>query len=301
MGSTLPRVFLLLGLLLAATTPALPEVTLTPRGATLRIAVAGDTGDGSRQVARGIAAVHRELPLDAIILTGDNFYPCGVRSETDERWSLVAPLTAIGPPVFPVLGNHDYCGEADPKAQIRATGHVRNWNLPGKQYVLHSPQADLLFLDTTPFAKGYGKMPIVIGDAFADARTPWRVVVGHHPVLSSGYHGYFPRKEVARMRSLMPALEAAHADLYIAGHDHHLELVRSPRMAHLISGAGSEPIPPIRLRARTVFPTEIRIERIGFALLEISSDEMRVRMYYGDGRPRSAWISARVRREAPAK
>ena len=301
MGATLPRVFLLLGLLLAATASSLPDIPLTLRGDVLRIAVAGDTGDGAETVARGIAAVHRALPLDAIILTGDNFYPCGVRSESDDRWSLITPLTTIGPPVFPVLGNHDYCGEADPKAQVRATGHVRNWHLPARQYMVHASLADFLFLDTTPFAKGYGNVSKVIRDAFAKPGAPWRIVVAHHPVLSSGYHGYFPRREVARLRALVPALEDVHADLYIAGHDHHLELIRGRSMLHLISGAGSSPIPPIRLRARTVFPAEIRLERIGFAVVEISRDAIRVRMYDGDGRPRSAWISGRVRRQAPAK
>ena len=45
-----------------------------------------------------------ESPLDAIILAGDNFYPCGVTSDSDPRWSLVRAITSIGVPVFPVLG-----------------------------------------------------------------------------------------------------------------------------------------------------------------------------------------------------
>src|SRR4051812_24855775 len=108
-----------LALLLLATLASaqLPEITLAPRTATLRLAVAGDTGEGSEVLAKAIARVHAQSPVDAILLTGDNFYPCGIESASDPRWNLIRPLTRIGVPIFPVLGNHDYCGKAVPEAQ----------------------------------------------------------------------------------------------------------------------------------------------------------------------------------------
>src|SRR5688500_5693733 len=256
----------------------LPEVSLTPRAEVLRFAVAGDTGAGAETVATGIARVHKAKPLAAIFLTGDNFYPCGVTTEEDPRWSINRPLTRIGVPVFPVLGNHDSsCGKADPNAQIRATGVVPNWRFPARQYAIRGGVADFAFVETTGYARGKGKAPEqAIRQVFADSRAPWRVVVGHHPVISSGWHGYFPRDEVSRMRELVPLLREPRVDFYICGHDHHMELIRG-RMLHLVSGAGSDPIPPLKLRARTVYPPEIRRERIGFAVVEITAREIRVR------------------------
>ncbi len=294
----------LLGILLlasaAAASAGLPSVSLTPRTATLRIAVTGDTGDGSETVAKGIAAVHAKAPFDAIFLTGDNFYPCGVTSERDRRWKINAPLTRIGVPIYPVLGNHDFCGKADPQAQVRATGVIPNWTFPARQFALRTPVADFTFVDTTPLVRGRrNAVEPAIRTGFGDSKK-WRIVIGHHPVISSGYHGYFPRDEVRRMRALIPALRAARADMYICGHDHHLELLRG-RMAHLVSGAGSSPVPPIKLRTSTVFPDQIRLEKIGFAVVEISDRAIRVRMYDAKGKPRSEWISARVRREAFAE
>lgn len=278
---------------LAAAAAPLPEIPLPLRSAVLRLAVAGDTGNGADALAKGVATVHAASPLDAIILTGDTFYPCGVASENDPRWSLVAPLTGIGVPILPVLGNHDFCGKSDPEAQIRATDTVANWRFPGRQYAVRTRVADLLFVDTTPHAKGRGStVAPAIREAFAGAKAPWRVVVGHHPVISSGYHGYFPRDEVRRMRQLIPALTAAKVDLVIGGHDHHVELIRG-RFVHLISGAGSSPIPPVKLRLTTVFPTEIRLEPIGFAVVEIRASTIRVRFHDGNGKPRSEWIPAR--------
>jgi len=298
-----------------------PEVSLEPRAAVLRIAVTGDTGQGAEAVAAGIAAVHATEPIDAIVLAGDQFYPCGVTRTDDERWSLVAPLTEIGVPIFPVLGNHDFCGKADPDAQIRATDVIPHWNFPARQYVLRTAVADFAFIDTTPLAHGQandtaavirnlwsgglsecggiatalervGKADAYESGGSAAALRKWRIVVGHHPVVSSGYHGYFPRDEVRRMRTLIPELRDANVDLYIGGHDHHVELIRG-RMLHLISGAGSAPIRPLKLRLRTVFPTEIGRERIGFAVVEIGATRMGVRFYDGKGRPKSEWFGVR--------
>lgn len=266
------------------------DLSLVPRTPVLRLAVTGDTGKGADTVARGIARVHSQKPLDAVVLTGDNFYPCGVTSESDPRWSLVTALTRVGPPVFPVLGNHDSCGKADPAAQIRATGTIPNWRFPSRQYALRTPLADFAFLDTTPYARGRSRdADAFLRATFATSKARWRVVVGHHPVISSGWHGYFPRDEVRRMRELIPALRETKADLYICGHDHHLELLRG-RMTHLVSGAGSAPIPPVKLRLSTVYPPEIRRERIGFAVVEIDAKRIRVRFYDATGRPKSEWI-----------
>lgn len=277
-------------LFLALASGIMPSAPLAPRGAALRIAVTGDTGKGADRVGEGIRRVHAKTPLDAIILAGDNFYPCGVTSERDPRWSLVRGVTSIGAPVFPVLGNHDSCGQADPDAQIRATGIVPNWNFPARQYLVRAGVADFAFIDTTAFLQKKSDPNFV--DAFRSSNAPWRVVVGHHPVISSGYHGYFPRDEVKRMRELVPSLRAARVDLYIAGHDHHVEFIRG-RMMHLISGAGSDPIPPVKLRMRTIFPPEITAERIGFAVVEIDARALRVRFYDANGHARSEWIETK--------
>jgi len=258
----------------------------------VRIAVAGDTGNGTAAVAEGIRRVHAKTPLDAIILTGDNFYPCGVTSEHDPRWSLVRPLTDIGVPVYPVLGNHDFCGKADPDAQIRASGVIPNWNFPARQYVVRSGVADFAFIDTTSYLRHKSDPALV--EAFKSSSATWRIVVGHHPVISSGYHGYFPRAEVKRMRELVPSLRKSRADLYICGHDHHLELI-SGRMLHLVSGAGSAPVPPVKLRASTIYPPEIGRERVGFAVVEIDARAIRVRFFDAKGRAKSEWIATRRR------
>src|SRR5947207_7091825 len=64
---------------------AAPPVVSLPSHEVLRFAVVGDAGDGTALVAHAIARVHAAMPLDAIILPGDNVYPCGVRSADDPK------------------------------------------------------------------------------------------------------------------------------------------------------------------------------------------------------------------------
>jgi len=242
----------------------------------LRFVVVGDTGDGSAAVAKGIAVVHAESPLDAIVMTGDNVYPCGVKSATDPKWSVVRPLSALGIPLYPVLGNHDYCG--DPDAQIAAP--LPNWNLPAREYTLRSKLADFAFIDTTPIAKGTrAPKPLSFGSA------PWRIVVGHHTVVSSGYHGYLPRDEHNRMRQLIAPMRAAKVDLYLCGHDHHLELLRTKPLM-LVSGAGSQPVIPVMRHGSTMFPDHTTAYR-GFAVVELTPKLMTIRFYDEVGKARS--------------
>ena len=258
-------------------------LVLQMRGTVLRIAVVGDVGAGTAEVARGIARLNNEAPIDAVITTGDNIYPCGVKSLNDPKWSVLRPLSALHIPIFPVLGNHDHCG--NPDAEIGAP--LPNWRFPARTYVIHSPVADFAMLDTTPYA-GKGASPPDIHGLFTGSSAPWRIVVGHHPLLSSGYHGHYPRAEHGRMVALLPAMRSARVDLYICGHDHHLELIDSrPRM--LISGAGSQPVPPLLRHAQTVWANEGPSYR-GFAMVEISAKSIAIRFYDAAGNARSEWF-----------
>jgi len=258
----------------------LPIVELPQKAAALRIAVVGDTGEGDEEVARGIARVHAREPLDAIVITGDAFYPCGPSSASDRIWKRVRFLTDIGPPVLPVLGNHDFCGRSKPEVQINWGGSP-HWVFPARQYAVRTRVADFVMLDTTPFV--HGKAQAAVHDALRAGfgNAPWRIAAGHHPLMSSGWHGHLPRGEHLRMKGLIPEMQRERVDLYLCGHDHHLELIdASPRM--LISGAGSDPVPPIVLHPQTLFPREAQRTR-GFAVVTIDADSLSVQFVDASG------------------
>lgn len=265
---------------------ALPGVVIPQRAENvLRFAVVGDAGKGAEAVSAGIAKVHAATPLDAVLIPGDNFYPCGVTSPTDPRWSILRPLSRLDVPLYAILGNHDYCGKAKPDAQVSAP--LPHWILPARQYTATPKLADFVFVDTTPFADEHDlkSVPSAIRGGFTGSHARWRIVVGHHIVVSSGWHGRFPRREHARMLTLLKPLREANVDLYVCGHDHHMELLDTrPRI--LVSGAGSSPVPPLARRARTVWPDE-PMRTIGFAVVELTTEKMTVRFFDGSGVPLS--------------
>lgn len=231
------------------------------------MAVVGDVGRGSDEVARGITNAG---PVDAIVITGDNIYPCGVQSPDDPQWSVLRPLSAIGVPLYPVLGNHDHCG--NPDAQIDAP--LPHWHFPAREYAIDTPVAQFRFLDTTPYVRGLQPAPHFSFDSGS-----WRIVVGHHPLFSSGYHGRFSREEHRRMLELLPAMRDV--DLYICGHDHHLELIDGKPLM-LISGAGSEPRPAVLRHLETRWANEGSFR--GFAILELTATTMTVQFYDSSGK-----------------
>jgi acid phosphatase len=249
----------------------LPEVLLPVHDGTLRIAVIGDTGIQTNTIAHAIAAAK---PFDAIVLVGDNFYPCGVKSATDPKWHVIEALTRLDIPIFAVLGNHDYCG--NPEAQVNAS--VPNWHVPARAYAIRSAVADFAMLDTTPYAYGKSRnAEDAVRDAFASSTPRWRIAVGHHVIVSSGFHSLFPRAEALRMRGLLPVLRHEKVDLYLGGHDHHEELLDLHPPLIVVSGAGSDPVPMITVRAETVWPKETHFhEPIAFAAVKITKDSLTV-------------------------
>jgi acid phosphatase len=65
----------------------------------------------------------------------------------------------------------------------------------------------------------------------------WKIVVGHHTIYSGGEHG----DNTALIYLLEPILLKHHVDMYICGHDHHLEMLKPIKGIHyLVTGGGGK-------------------------------------------------------------
>lgn len=290
----------------------IPVVSISA-GSRVRLAAVGDTGDDVSRVAAGLRALHSIDPIDAILLLGDNIYPCGVASETDPGWSRVEPLR-MGVPIYPVLGNHDYgnpvqmagttvaCGHPSPQSQLDKSAAWSDWRFPARNYRLALGDLEIFLIDTTPIARGWetsfrGSHPsMVIRDGLSkvlsESAAPWKIVVGHHMIFSSGHHGRSDNFERRNMRELLPILERGGVDLYLSGHDHHLEIIgRNQQPQFAISGAGSK-LRKIDSRAPgeppTLFPQIPSKTFLGLLILEIdlspSGSSMTVEAFDHEGK-----------------
>ena len=290
---------------------AAPVIEL-PQQPVLRFIVTGDAGASHSAIREGMLAVSRRTHLDGILLVGDNFYPCGVSGLSDPQWTKITEH--FGPthlPIYPILGNHDYgdqqehrdgsysaCGNPDAGSEIKATGKVRDWHFPARHYVMHSPLAEFVMLDTQPVALAFAK-PVsgsstaaeevawLTGTLDKPSTARWRIVAGHHTIYSSGMHGRTNDPTQQRMRALLPLLRNDHVDLYICGHDHDLELIGdlhpSGEPLFLISGAGSgtDVMKPRKAAGEppTIWSPLPGKPTLGFAVLEIASNELSITFY----------------------
>ena len=272
----------------------------------LRLIVVGDAGATHSLLRAGMLRVEKEHPVDAIVLSGDNFYPCGIHGVDDPQWTKITQhFGPVGVPILPVLGNHDYgdpqmqngelitCGPTDTEAELQETARIPQWRFPARSYAMHSTLVDLIMLDTQPIASDFlepfrGSATSLQEVQFFDeelrhSTAQWRIVVGHHTIYSSGEHGRANDSYRRNMRQLLPALDAK-ADLYICGHDHDLELignVNGGRPWFLISGAGSanDVMKPRRAsEPPTIFPVPLQTF-LGFAVVDITPQELSVTFY----------------------
>jgi tartrate-resistant acid phosphatase type 5 len=297
---------------LATFLPAATTLPLPSHGDTVRLIITGDAGASHSRLREGILAVQKSKPLDGIMLVGDNFYPCGVRSVEDPQWAKITDH--FGPaqvPIFAILGNHDFgnpdpdgklpalCAAAasNPSAQVEATGRIPEWHLPARSYRLRGVFADFFMADTEPVAMNWSEprfgseasaaVKKRLQQALHESAAHWKIVVGHHTIYSSGVHGRVNGFDQSHMRLMLPMLEQERVDLYVCGHDHDMELI-GDLSAHgaplfLISGAGSG-LDEMKVRKAqgeppTVFPPLPPKPFYGFALLELTKTTMSVSFY----------------------
>ena len=304
-----------LALLLAAKLFATGDLTVHENH--LRLIVVGDAGATHSLLRAGMLRVQRENPVDAILLVGDNFYPCGIQSIDDPQWTKITEhFGPLDVPIYPVLGNHDYgdpqphaegmstCGPTDPDAEIEESQRISEWRFLARNYALHSPLVDIIMIDTQPIASGFetpfrGSATAAQGREFleqqlAESHGTWRIVVGHHTIYSSGTHGRHHDSLRKNMRALLPLLRnrVTGADLYVCGHDHDLELIGDSsghaRPLFLLSGAGSG-LDQMKLREAgeppTLFPWPLNAF-FGFAVLDIDRGTLAITFYDKSGNER---------------
>jgi len=213
-----------------------------------RFLVIGDMGTGrsdQRLVAASMAKRAAQEPLDFMLTVGDNILPDGVKSLDDPQWKSkfedVYHDAALQRPVFATLGNHDHHGNV--QAQVEYAKLNKRWTMPDRYYTFtkrldDGAQVEFFALDTTPIAKqevSVAHQLAWLDSALAKSQARWKIVFGHHPLHSHGRHG--------KSETMIAALEGLFVkhkvDLYLAGHDHALEMLKPVKGVHYVISGGA--------------------------------------------------------------
>lgn len=263
---------------------------------TLRFLVMGDWGvrgkPNQQRVADAMGNVATQSHPSFIISTGDNFYPGGVISPTDSQWIWSYERVYRAPSLqvtwFPVLGNHDYI--LDPDAQVAYTRYSHRWYMPARYYdtsfAIGMDSVLFVFLDTDPIDKylrhqPYDSVRYPEGSALrqvewmeqvlSSSHAKWKFVVGHHPVHSGGTNRH--NRRTRRMRNLLsPVFNRHKVDMYLCGHEHHLEYLkkRKDHTHYIISGGGSSNGHYGYLK----FYRKFGAKKLGFVNFELTSEQL---------------------------
>jgi hypothetical protein len=211
----------------------------------IRFAVIGDFGldgwkpksnpdDGTKPHERrnpnqaAVADLVASWKPDFVVTTGDNNYPKGEAATIDAN---VGKYYAAfignykgghGPGAaanrfFPVLGNHDWDAPG-----VRCQPYLDYFTLPGNEryYDFVWGPVHFIMLDND------GREPEVV----QASRSPFQVVVAHHPPYSSGEHGGNDHADWG--------FHDHGVELMLAGHDHNYERIERGDTLYVINGAG---------------------------------------------------------------
>jgi len=241
--------------------------------------VLGDWGRrgsaGQIEVANAMAHIAQTFDVEFIISTGDNFYNRGVKSLEDAHWKesfeSVYSHTALTVPWYISLGNHDHFGNVH--AQIEYSKISDRWILPAPYYSKIIDTQDngtlhFLAVDTNPMKKNNKSVFEQyewLDEALDASDNDWTFIVGHHPIRTGGKHG----ETTNIIKNLKPMIDEHDVDVYFAGHDHDLQLLKDLNTHYVISGAGSK----IRKVTNTPYTLFSR-SSLGFVLGTISKDKL---------------------------
>jgi 3',5'-cyclic AMP phosphodiesterase CpdA len=251
---------------------------------TVRFLAVADTGSGDanqRAVGQQMALAHKRRPVDLVVLGGDNIYPSGDLSMVESTFQRpYAELLRAGVPFHAVLGNHDIrTANGDPQVAYKPFG------MKGRYYNLRRGPVEFFMLDTNGNAD-WQRQISWLRAVLAQSRAPWKVVVGHHPIYSSGFYGNDPH-----LAAKLTALMRRHGvQLYINGHEHNYERSKPIQgITYLVVGGGGASLRPVlatnqSARAASVF---------SFAEITASPVELKLWAWDKNGQPIDQAVIAR--------
>lgn len=196
----------------------------------VKFAVIGDNGDGSREqyeVGRQMAVARQRFPFEFVIMMGDNMYG---RQRTEDYVTKFerpyAGLLEAGVSFHAALGNHD-----DPD-QVNYKGYGMNGQ---RYYTFVKKEVRFFIFDTN---KMDPKQLAWIEQALAASTEPWKIAYFHHPLYSNASrHG----SDVELRVALEPLLVKYNVNVALSGHDHSYERIHPQKgITYFVEGSSGK-------------------------------------------------------------
>ena len=192
------------------------------------------------EVALAMQSLCRTKGCDLGIMLGDNIYEQGVRSADDDmfRYKYEYHYAPLKMQMYAALGNHDLWGtdiseQAQIDAQVAYSALSATWNMKSEYYDFVQGEVHFFVVSTNTFTNEQAQW---LEGRLASSAARWKVVYGHHPIYSNGYHG-----DTYQLTNLLLPIVCKYASMYVAGHDHDLQFLNPEcGVPMVISGAAGK-------------------------------------------------------------
>lgn len=211
-----------------------------------QFAVIGDVGTGRRgqhSVARAMHQHWKSSPFSMSLMTGDNIYPNGEIEKVSQVFE--QPYSALlekGVKFYASLGNHDVRtnrGEDQityPGYNMASRYYTFTQSLGESTIQFFAIDTNQAYLEGEEGERRWQAQLAWLQSELGSSSAPWKIVFGHHPVYSSGYHGSQDRL----IRDLSPIFAQHGVQLYLNGHDHNYERTQPiKRTTYITTGHGA--------------------------------------------------------------
>jgi hypothetical protein len=254
-------------------TLAAQDITLPKKPDSLKFAIIGDSGTGSKtqySVADKLVASRGVFPYEFVLMMGDNLYIGN--DEKDFRKAFETPykpLLDAGVKFYAALGNHDNPNER----------FYKNFNMNGERFYTFKPKPGvrIFALDSNYMDKSQLQW---LEKELAASGSDWKICFFHHPIYSSGgAHG-----SDLQLRALLEPLFLKYGvDAVFAGHEHFYERIKPQKGIYYFTSGGAA-----KLREGDVKSTELTAKKFDtgyhFMLIELLKDELHFQVITDQGK-----------------
>ena len=242
-----------------------PDTPLPNRADSLKFAVLGDFGNGTKEqydTAAQMVRAHQRFPYELVITVGDNIYGSERPQDFVKKFEIpYKPLLDADVKFYASLGNHD----------SREQRYYKLFNMEGKLYYAFKPGKQNVRFIALESAYLVPEQMAWVQKELEGSREDWKIPYFHHPPYSSGErHG----SQTQIREPLEPLFLKHNVSVVFTGHDHIYERVKPQQgIVYFVAGSGGQLRSGGVDRNTGITAVSNATDRV-FLLCEISGDQL---------------------------
>jgi len=269
-----PRLIAPLLVTAAAVVAAAQDISLPNAPDSLKFAVIGDSGTGSKSqytIAEKLIASRAKFPYEFVLMMGDNLYSGSGPKDFDKKFEKpYAQLIGNGVKFYATLGNHDNPNER----------FYKNFNMNGERYYTFKPRNGVRIFSLDSNYMDQKQLDWLEKELTASG-SDWKIAYFHHPLYSSGgAHG----SDVPLREQLEPLFLKHGVDVVFSGHEHFYERIKPQKGIYYFTSGGAAKLREGDVATHSELTAKAFDTGYHFMLIELGKDTMHFQVISDQGK-----------------